>query len=110
MLREVLDDSTDAQTRAVVDYAIAYWQAKGITISVARRTNRQGFKAGAMHEVHDTIDAELIAIFDADFMPDRDFLLKATPYFQHKSIGFVQGRWTYLNANESLFCRYQETI
>jgi len=109
MCREVLDDSTDAQTRAVVDDAIDHWRSEGIAISVVRRTNRQGFKAGAMHEVHDAIEAELIAIFDADFLPERDFLLKAVPYFQHKSIGFVQGRWTYLNADESLFCRYQET-
>jgi len=105
---QVLDDSTDAQTRAVVDDAIDHWRSEGIAISVVRRTNRQGFKAGAMHEVHDAIEAELIAIFDADFLPERDFLLKAVPYFQHKSIGFVQGRWTYLNADESLFCRYQE--
>jgi cellulose synthase/poly-beta-1,6-N-acetylglucosamine synthase-like glycosyltransferase len=55
--------------------------------------------------VHDAIDADLIAIFDADFLPKPDFLLKTTPYFQNKNVGFVQGRWTYLNADESLFCR-----
>lgn len=59
-------------------------------------------------QVHDDIDADLIAIFDADFLPKANFLLKITPYFQNKNVGFVQGRWTYLNADESLFCRYQE--
>ena len=58
-----------------------------------------------MHECHDDIRAEFIAIFDADFLPEPGFLLRAIPFFQDKNVGFVQGRWTYLNADESLFCR-----
>jgi len=105
---QVLDDSTDARTREVVDAGIEYWRARGIRIDVVRRTNRQGYKAGAMHEVHDEIPCEFIAIFDADFLPERDFLMRCIPVFQDKNVGFVQGRWTYVNADESLFCRYQE--
>ena len=86
---------------------VRHWQALGIKIEAIRRTNRKGYKAGAMHEVHDA-PAEFIAIFDADFLPEPDFLLRAIPPFQDKNVGFVQGRWTYLNADESLFCRYQE--
>ena len=105
---QCLDDSTDQATRDVVDEGIRHWSAEGININAIRRTNRQGFKAGAMHEVHDDLDAEFIAIFDADFLPEPDFLQRAIPYFQDKNVGFVQGRWTYLNPDESLFCRYQE--
>ena len=105
---QCLDDSTDPETREVVDEGVRHWQAQGIKIEAIRRTNRKGYKAGAMHEVHDAIPAEFIAIFDADFLPEPDFLLRAIPPFQDKNVGFVQGRWTYLNADESLFCRYQE--
>lgn len=105
---QCLDDSTDPETRAVVDKGVEYWRSQGIKIEVIRRTNRQGYKAGAMHEVHDDIQAEFIAIFDADFLPMTDFLLRTIPVFQDKNVGFVQGRWTYENADESLFCRYQE--
>ena len=105
---QVLDDSTDPETRAVVDEGIEHWRKEGMKIDVIRRTNRQGYKAGAMHEVHEAIPCEFIGILDADFLPTKDFLLRAIPVFQDKNVGFVQGRWTYLNADESLFCRYQE--
>lgn len=89
---QCLDDSTDPETRRVVDEGIEYWRAKGIKIEAIRRTNRQGYKAGAMHEVHDAIEAEFIAIFDADFLPLPDFLLRCIPVFQDKNVGFVQAR------------------
>jgi len=92
----------------VVDAGVEYWRKEGLRIDVVRRTNRQGYKAGAMHEVHDDIPCEFIAIFDADFLPEKDFLMRCIPVFQDKNVGFVQGRWTYVNADESLFCRYQE--
>ena len=104
---QCLDDSTDPETREVVDEGIAYWREQGMKIDAVRRTNRQGYKAGAMHEVHDAIEAEFIAIFDADFLPEPDFLLRCIPVFQDRNVGFVQGRWTYLNATESLFCRWE---
>ena len=79
---QCLDDSTDLATRKVVDDGVAYWRERGIKIEAIRRTNRQGYKAGAMHEVHDAIPAEFIAIFDADFLPEPDFLMRAIPVFQ----------------------------
>lgn len=82
----MLDDSTDKATRDVVDAAIAHWRDKGIDIEAIRRTNRQGYKAGAMHEVHDSIASEFIAIFDADFLPERDFLLRTIPVFQARRL------------------------
>ena len=104
---QILDDSTDPETRDVVDAGVAYWRSQGVHIEAIRRTNRQGFKAGAMHEVHEAIPCDFIGIFDADFLPTKDFLMRAIPVFQDKNVGFVQGRWTYVNADESLFCRYQ---
>lgn len=104
---QILDDSTDPETRDVVDAGVAYWREQGIHIEAIRRTNRQGYKAGAMHEVHEAIPCDFIGIFDADFLPVKDFLMRAIPVFQDKNVGFVQGRWTYVNADESLFCRYQ---
>ena len=59
------------------------------------------------HHTLPCVQAEFIAIFDADFLPLPDFLLRCIPVFQDKNVGFVQGRWTYENADESLFCRYQ---
>lgn len=76
---QCLDDSTDQKTRDVVDEGIAFWRNQGFNIEAIRRTNRQGYKAGAMHEVHDAIPCEFIAIFDADFLPEPDFLERAMP-------------------------------
>ena len=86
---QCLDDSTDPETRQVVDDGVAHWRAKGFNIEAIRRTNRQGYKAGAMHEVHDAIPCEFIAIFDADFLPETDFLLRAMPVFQVRSTAFA---------------------
>jgi hypothetical protein len=57
---QCLDDSTDPVTRNVVDEGVRYWRAQGVNIEAIRRTNRQGYKAGAMHEVHDAVPAEFI--------------------------------------------------
>ena len=88
---DVASITTDPATRDVVDEGVRYWRSQGINIEAIRRTNRQGYKAGAMHEVHDAIPSEFIAIFDADFLPEKDFLLRAIPVFQDKNVGFVQG-------------------
>ena len=68
---QCLDDSTDPETREVFYEGVRHWQALGIKIEAIRRTNRKGYKAGAMHEVHDA-PAEFIAIFDADFLPESN--------------------------------------
>jgi cellulose synthase/poly-beta-1,6-N-acetylglucosamine synthase-like glycosyltransferase len=72
-----------------------------------QRTNRQGFKAGALREALPSAEGEFIAIFDADFVPDPDFLIKTLPYFSTSQVGMVQSRWTHLNQNYSLLTQLQ---
>jgi len=104
---QVLDDSTD-ETRDYVDQTAAKLRAQGVNISVIRRTDRTGFKAGALQNGLEHTDAEFVAIFDADFVPPVDFLKKAVAFFVDKpKLGLVQGRWTHLNKEASLITRGQ---
>lgn len=101
---QVLDDSTD-QTSDLIQKKISGFP--GFNFKYLRRTNRSGFKAGALKEGLAKASGEFIAIFDADFVPDPDFLLKTIPYFSSEQIGMVQTRWTHLNKNYSLLTRLQ---
>lgn len=103
---QVLDDSTD---ESVVSTAaqINALQKTGIDIQHIRREDRVGFKAGALKEGLETAKGELIAIFDADFLPDADWLQKTIPHFKNKEVGVVQTRWGHLNRNYSLLTRIQ---
>jgi cellulose synthase/poly-beta-1,6-N-acetylglucosamine synthase-like glycosyltransferase len=93
----VIDDSTD-QTRAVVDRAAARERAAGLRIEVLRRGGRPGFKAGALAFALDRTWEEYVAVFDADFTPVEDFLLRAVPVLHaDPRVGVVQGRWRHLN-------------
>jgi cellulose synthase/poly-beta-1,6-N-acetylglucosamine synthase-like glycosyltransferase len=104
---QVLDDSTD-ETIGYVDEMVEQLRRSGHTISVIRRTDRTGFKAGALQNGLDFTNAEFIAIFDADFVPPVDFLRKAMAFFVDRpKLGLVQGRWTHLNKNSSLITRGQ---
>lgn len=103
---QVLDDSTD-ETVDLVAERVKYWQNQGIDIVHVRRENRQGFKAGALKEGMKTAKGEFLAIFDADFLPIKDFLKKTIPYFGGKDVGVVQTRWEHLNENYSLITRLQ---
>ena len=104
---QVLDDSND-ETRDIVDRVAAGLRACGYDIAVVRRSDRSGFKAGALAHGLKAITAEYIAVFDADFVPPRDFLLRTIPQFERGlQVGFVQGRWTFLNDKESLLTRAQ---
>ena len=104
---QVLDDSTD-ETKGYVDAAIAELKKKGVRISVIRRTDRTGFKAGALQNGLNYTDAEFVAIFDADFVPNPDFLKKSIAFFiDRPNLGLVQGRWTHLNNKASLITRGQ---
>lgn len=104
---QILDDSDD-DTRAVVDEAVTYWQARGKRIAVIRRTQRTGYKAGALREGMEQSQAEFFAVFDADFVPPPDFLLRLVPHFlQDPGIGLVQSRWGHLNRDDSLLTRAQ---
>ncbi|MBD3240445.1 MAG: glycosyltransferase [Chitinivibrionales bacterium] len=104
---QVLDDSTD-ETRELVDQTVERLRGEGVRVSVIRRADRTGFKAGALQEGLRHTDAELIAIFDADFVPPPDFLRKAVAFFvQRRELGLVQGRWTHLNRSASMLTRGQ---
>jgi len=94
---QVLDDSVD-DTRAIVDALVERWRRRGLDISVIRRQQRRGFKAGALANALPLATGELIAIFDADFSPPRDWLLRVVPHFAGRPrLGFVQTRWGHLN-------------
>ncbi len=103
---QVLDDSTD-DTSAVVARSVARWQAAGLRISHVHRGNREGYKAGALQHGLAQSDAPLVAIFDADFVPDADFLTRAVAGFDAPDVGLVQARWGHLNPDYSLLTRVQ---
>jgi cellulose synthase/poly-beta-1,6-N-acetylglucosamine synthase-like glycosyltransferase len=104
---QVLDDSTDA-TREIVSQAVARLRAGGVNVSHLHRSDRAGYKAGALREGLTTAKGEYLAIFDADFVPPPDFLRRALPYLVADSrIGFVQARWGHLNREASLLTRLQ---
>jgi cellulose synthase/poly-beta-1,6-N-acetylglucosamine synthase-like glycosyltransferase len=103
---QVLDDSDD-ETVAIVAGRVAYWRAQGISISHLRRAARAGYKAGALAAGLAATDAELIAIFDADFLPSPDFLRRSAGSLADARVGFVQARWSHLNRDYSIFTRLQ---
>ena len=103
---QVLDDSTDETvetTRAHVE-ALA---ATGLDIKHITRTDRTGFKAGALKEGLVVAKGEFIAIFDSDFLPQTDWLKRTVPYFKDEQIGVVQTRWGHLNRNYSILTKIQ---
>lgn len=104
---QVLDDSTD-ETREIVDRVAAELRAAGRDVRVIRRPSREGFKAGALQYGMAQTDAGFFAIFDGDFVPPRDFLLRTVPVMLvRRDVGIVQARWGHLNADESLVTRAQ---
>lgn len=103
---QVLDDSTD-ETTEVIAKKVACLQQKNISIQHIRRANREGFKAGALKHGLAIAKGELIAIFDADFLPQKDFLQKTIPYFADEHIGMVQTKWGHINKNSSLLTSLQ---
>ena len=105
---QVLDDSID-ETRDVARACVERHASLGMPISYIHRTNREGYKAGALENGLKTSQGEFVAIFDADFIPEPDFLRRTVPYFQNPEIGMVQTRWTYLNQDYSLLTQV-ETI
>ena len=103
---QVLDDSTD-ETVDIVARAVARKQAEGFDIVQIRRANREGFKAGALKEGLKTAKGEFVAIFDADFIVQQNFLLKTLPFFSDEKIGMVQTRWEHLNGDYSMLTKAQ---
>ncbi|CAI8340692.1 MAG: Beta-monoglucosyldiacylglycerol synthase [Polaribacter sejongensis] len=103
---QVLDDSTDESIETTAEQ-IKLIQDKGIDIQHIKRSNRQGFKAGALKEGLKTAKGEFIAIFDADFLPKSDWLYRTVPYFKNSEIGVVQTRWGHINRDYSTLTRIQ---
>jgi len=103
---QVLDDSTDETTR-LAQRAVEHYQKQGYAIKLLHRDNRRGYKAGALREGLAVASGEFIAIFDADFVPPRDFLKRTLPYFQDAKTGVVQTRWGHLNSDYSVLTRGQ---
>lgn len=97
---QVLDDSTD-ETQAVAHACVERHQRLGVPIEYIHRGNRDGFKAGALHEGLKSATGEFVAIFDADFIPPADFLRRTVPYFADPKLAMVQTRWSYINRNYS---------
>ncbi|HLJ30418.1 MAG TPA: glycosyltransferase [Candidatus Angelobacter sp.] len=97
---QVLDDSTD-ETQAVAQAVVERYAALGHPITYIHRTNREGYKAGALQNGMKTARGEFIAIFDADFVPPEDWLLRVIHHFAEPGIGMAQTRWTHLNRNYS---------
>lgn len=103
---QVLDDSTDNsiyETKKIVEEL----QLAGYNIMHITRTNRVGFKAGALKEGLAVASGKFIAIFDADFVPKSNWLLQTIPYFKDENIGVVQTRWTHLNREYSILTKIQ---
>ncbi len=103
---QVLDDSTD-DTAAIVAERVVELRQQGHRIAHLRRTVRTGFKAGALEEGLKVASGDLIAIFDADFVPPRDFAQRLVHHFTDPKVGMVQARWGHLNLNHSALTRVQ---
>lgn len=97
---QVLDDSTD-ETKDVARAVVERYAALGHPITHIHRTNREGFKAGALENGLKTAKGEFIAIFDADFVPPEDWLMRVIHHFAESKIGMAQTRWTHLNRDYS---------
>jgi len=104
---QVLDDSTDATVDEIAGI-VARYREQGYDMKHVRRGTRAGYKAGALKAGLETARGELVAIFDADFIPRQDFLLKTVPHLvADPGVGMVQTRWEHLNADYSLLTRTQ---
>jgi cellulose synthase/poly-beta-1,6-N-acetylglucosamine synthase-like glycosyltransferase len=106
---QVLDDSTD-ETVGVARGLVERYAALGNPITYHHRTNREGYKAGALAEGMKTAQGDLIAIFDADFTPPEDFLMRTIHHFTDPKIGMVQTRWTHINRNYSFLTEVEAIL
>ena len=106
---QVLDDSTD-ETQHVAQVIVERYRALGHPIVYLHRTNRHGFKAGALDEGLKTASGEFIAIFDADFTPPADWLMRVIHHFAEPGIGMVQTRWTHLNRDYSFLTQVEAIL
>ena len=103
---QVLDDSTD-DTVNITAEGCAWLREQGVDAAQIRRPNREGFKAGALAAGLEVDDCELVAVFDADFVPPPGVLKEMVPYFAKPGVGLVQARWDHLNLNKNLLTKLQ---
>ncbi|SDG90276.1 cellulose synthase family protein [Psychroflexus sediminis] len=103
---QVLDDSTDS-SKAYTEHLTQELISKGINAKYIHRIDRKNFKAGALKEGLSTAEGEFIAVFDADFLPQADWLKKTIPHFNTPDIGVVQTRWGHVNKNYSILTKIQ---
>jgi len=103
---QVLDDSTD-ETTDLIAKKVAEVAATGVNIQHIHRTDRTGYKAGALDDAMNQVEGEFIAIFDADFIPEPDWLQKTMPHFIDDNIGVVQTRWGHINKKYSILTELQ---
>jgi cellulose synthase/poly-beta-1,6-N-acetylglucosamine synthase-like glycosyltransferase len=106
---QVLDDSTD-ETRDIAELAVRRAALQGVEIQYFHRTDRAGFKAGALEAGLRHAQGEFIAIFDADFVPPPDFLQRTIHHFTDSRVGMVQARWGHINEGYSLLTRIQSIM
>jgi cellulose synthase/poly-beta-1,6-N-acetylglucosamine synthase-like glycosyltransferase len=106
---QVLDDSTD-ETVTVARDLVERYAALGHPISYIHRANREGFKAGALANGLKTANGEFVAIFDADFTPPEDFLLRTIHHFTNPKVGMVQTRWTHINRHYSFLTEVEAML
>jgi cellulose synthase/poly-beta-1,6-N-acetylglucosamine synthase-like glycosyltransferase len=106
---QVLDDSTD-ETREIAELAVRRYAALGFDIHYIHRTNRHGYKAGALEAGLQAARGEFVAIFDADFIPSAGFLRGVIDHFTDPRIGMVQTRWGHLNEDYSLLTKVQAIL
>lgn len=106
---QLLDDSTDDTARAAA-HALARARAQGIDAEVLHRDDRTGFKAGALAAGLESARGELIAIFDADFVPNPGFLRALVPHFSEPEVGMVQARWGHLNRDANAVTRAEAVL
>ncbi len=106
---QVLDDSTD-ETQEVAAGIVARYAALGQPIAYIHRTNRHGFKAGALDAGLKIAKGEFVAIFDADFVPPRDWLMKVIHHFAEPDVGMVQTRWSHMNRDYSMLTQIEAIL
>ncbi|BAF13318.1 Os03g0770800 [Oryza sativa Japonica Group] len=110
-LVQVLDDSDDPTTQTLIREEVLKWQQNGARIVYRHRVLRDGYKAGNLKSAMSCSyvkDYEFVAIFDADFQPNPDFLKRTVPHFKdNDELGLVQARWSFVNKDENLLTRLQ---
>jgi len=106
---QVLDDSTD-ETTTIAERAVRRHALKGVKIIFIHRTDRRGYKAGALEAGLKVASGEYVAIFDADFLPSPDFLRRTIHFFTNPQIAMVQARWGHINENYSLLTKIQAIL